>query len=328
MNLIGFDIGGTKTSVCIARSDGALLARRRMPSDSDASLAVYEERLADLMRLAIADSGVEASSLKAAGISAPGPLNVKAGLLLAPPNNPGWIDVPILAMVRRLLDVPVFLNNDANAGALAEQRFGTYHAARNLIYLTCSTGMGGGIIAAGRLVQGVTDMGGEVGHQVLDRNGPPCACGLRGCFEAYCGGRNIELRLRARLLADPGIETVLRQSCGYDLNRINHALLAAAVREGDRFALDQWDEFIERLAQGIGNLIMILNPAVILLGTIAIKEGDLVMNPLREKMPRYAWSWPLEACTIAPSTLGERIGDLGAIALALNGLSAAEGGIG
>lgn len=318
--VVGIDVGGTKTAVCVASNDGTLLVRRRIASGGDASLDGYEERLASLVSSVVYESGVPSGQLAAVGISAPGPLRVSDGMLLAPPNNPGWFDVPIVAMVRRMLDLPVFINNDANAGVLAERRFGTYRDLDNMIYLTFSTGMGGGIVAAGRLVQGVTDMGGEVGHQVLDVNGPPCPCGMHGCFEVFCGGRNVERRLRAMLSNDPAIATVLRQKCGHDLERLDHAMFAGAVRAGDPFAVAQWDAFIERLAQGIGNLVMVLNPSVILLGTIAVHEQDLVMLPLLDKMPRYAWSWPLKACKIEPATLGKRLGDLAAVAVALEGM--------
>ncbi len=324
MHVIGIDIGGTKTSVCVADHAGAVLAQQRIVSGGDATLAGYEERLATLLHRVIDESGLAGEDIAAAGISAPGPLSVKDGKLLAPPNNPGWFDVPIVDMVRKMIKHPVFMNNDANAGVLAEKMFGTYHNCENMIYLTFSTGMGGGIIAAGQLVQGMTDMGGEVGHQILDAAGPPCPCGMRGCFEVYCGGRNVELRLREMLASDPSIDTLLRERCQGELERLDHAMFAAAVRAGDPFAIAQWDAFIERLAQGIGNLIMILNPEVVLLGTIAIHEGDLVLNPLREKMPRYAWSWPLQACRIETTTLGKRLGDLAAVAVALDGLADGE----
>lgn len=320
MYVVGIDVGGTKTSVCVADDQGQIITQQRMASGGDTSLAGYEKRLAGLLQGVIEQSGIPPSDLAAAGISAPGPLRVEDGLLLKPPNNPGWVDVPIVAMVRKRFDGPVFMNNDANAGALAEKKFGRYRDYRNLVYLTFSTGMGGGIIAAGHLVQGITDMGGEVGHQILDAGGPPCPCGLRGCFEVYCGGRNVERRLRETLAADPSIETVLRERCAGDLERLDHAMFAAAARDGDPFAAAQWDAFIERLAQGIGNLIMILNPEAILLGTIAIHEGDFVMDPLRRKLPRYAWSWPLEACRVEVTTLGKRLGDLAAVAVALSGL--------
>ncbi len=318
MYVVGIDVGGTKTSVCVSDHTGKICTQQRMVSGGDASLAGYEARLSTLLHAVIKESGVDRADIAAVGISAPGPLSVKDGLLLAPPNNPGWFDVPIVAMVRNMLDRPVYMNNDANAGVLAEQRFGAYHDCQNIIYLTFSTGMGGGIIAAGHLVQGITDMGGEIGHQTLDAAGPPCPCGMRGCFEVYCGGRNVELRLRDMLASDPSIDTLLRQRCDGDLERLDHAMFAAAARAGDPFAVAQWDAFIERLAQGIGNLIMILNPEVILLGTIALHEGDLVLKPLREKLPRYTWSWPLQACRIETTTLGKRLGDLAAVAVALS----------
>ncbi|MBI2437884.1 MAG: ROK family protein [Lentisphaerae bacterium] len=319
MPILGIDIGGTKTSVCIGNERGEIVASDRMPSGRGESVEQYGHDLAQLCATIMERGKIARSALKAVGISAPGPLDVKRGVLIAPPNNPGWRNVPIVQMAQDILKVPVFFNNDANACALAEYLFGTYRGAPDLVYLTFSTGMGGGIIANGRLLQGVTDTGGEVGHQIIARDGPLCGCGQRGCWEAFVGGRRVAERIREKIRTG-SIKTALLDKAGGNLEAINMELLAAAAREGDPFAVAEWDELTERLAQGIGNLIMILNPQVVLLGTIAIHLGEFVMAPLREKLRKYAWSWPLEACQVVPSTLGANIGDYSALAVALTGL--------
>jgi len=246
-------------------------------------------------------------------------MDLKRGILIAPPNNPGWRDVPLVATVAKALLRPVYFNNDANACALAEMYFGSHKGKRNLVYLTFSTGMGGGIIVNGELVQGATDTGGEVGHQVLDPNGPVCGCGQRGCWEAYVGGRMVAERLKARL-RDGRVKTRILEMAGGDVEKITMRLLEDAVREKDPVALEEWDQLLERLAQGLGNLIMVLNPDVVVLGTVAIHARDLVMPPLHEKLKKYAWKWPLAACEVVPSALGGKIGDLAALAVAITGL--------
>jgi glucokinase len=319
MDLLGIDIGGTKTSVCVADDRGRIRASERIAMRAREATDAYARRLADLCRAVLRKAAVKLSGIKAIGIAAPGPMNVRKGVLIAPPNNPGWHNVPIVAMVRRSLRRPVFLNNDANACALAEACFGGHRGARNLIYLTFSTGMGGGIIANGELVQGCTDAGGEVGHQVLDPEGPECGCGQRGCWEAYVGGRRVAERLRQRI-RDGKLRTGMIEMAGGDIGKIDLPILAAAARAGDPLAVEEWDRFTERAAHGIGNLIMCLNPEVIVLGTIAIHAGDFLLAPVRQKLARYAWPWPLKACRIVPSALGDRIGDLSAVAVALAGL--------
>ena len=320
MNLLGIDIGGTKTSVCVGTDAGVIRASKRMSSRTEGALDPYFADLAALCREVMQQAGVTLADIRAVGISAPGPLDVKKGILIAPPNNPGWRDVPVVEITRRNLGLPVYINNDANACALAELHFGN-HGVRDLIYLTASTGMGGGIITNGQLVQGPTDTGGEVGHHVIDITGPLCGCGQRGCYEAFVGGRNVAERIRETIRTQK-IKTSILDKAGGKFENIDFKLMAEAAREGDAFALQQWDQFIERMAQGIGILIMILNPEVISLGTFAIYEGDFLLVPLRERLRKYAWRWPLDACRVVASPLGSRIGDMAALAVAITGLQA------
>ena len=303
MNLLGIDIGGTKTSICYGNDQGEIRASRRFSMAPIESMEHYQSRLEELGHDVLSDAGVVLKNIDAVGISAPGPLSVSKGTLLAPPNNPGWKNVPIVKMVQKAFGRPISMNNDANGGALAEKYFGSHRDCENLLYLTCSTGMGGGIIANGQLVQGVSDMGGEIGHQILDADGPPCPCGLRGCFEVYCGGRNLAERLKEKIKREK-IETLITQEAGGRVDAITHATFTAAARAGDPFAMQEWDTFVKRMAQGIGNLIMTLNPEVILLGTIAIKEGDFLMLPLRAELEKHTWPWNYKACEVVPSSLG------------------------
>lgn len=322
MNLLGIDIGGTKTSVCVGNNRGELLAVRKMPMTAAGSVETYRRQLLELCFGELQQAGIKPESLDAVGISAPGPLDVKRGVLIKPPNNPGWHEVPVVAWLQKAFGAPVYLNNDANACALAEHLFGKFRGVRNLVYLTFSTGIGGGIIANGELIQGVTDTGGEVGHHVLDINGPLCGCGNRGCWEAFVGGRNVAERLKEQIRSG-GIHTSIVEKAG-SLEQIDMRALELAAREGDRFAMAEWDHFTERMAQGIGNLIMILNPEVVILGTIAIHAGEFVMAPIRDKLPKYTWEWPLKACKVVASSLGTRIGDLAALAVAVTGLRHAD----
>ena len=315
MNYIGIDIGGTKTSVSVANDHGKIAAADRIPMKSLPSLDEYLQRLAALCHATAEQAGVAFSDIAAVGISAPGPLDVSKGVLIAPPNNPGWHNVPIVEAVKSRLDKPVFLNHDAKAAALAEYNFGG-HGVNNLLYLTCSTGMGGGIVANGRIVQGVSDGAGEVGHHNVDINGPVCSCGKFGCWESYVGGRMVVERAVEQIRSG-NIATSVVDKAGGRLDKIVFKMICDAAREGDPFAVQVWEEFTERMAQGIANLVMILNPELIVLGTIAIYEGDFLMAPLREKLKKYAWSWLLDPCRIIPSALGPHIGDLGALSVAM-----------
>lgn len=319
MHLLGIDLGGTKTSVCLGDETGAIRARRRMPTRAGEGPEVVLRRTASLARALLEEAGLSGGDLAAVGVAAPGPVSLRSGLMLRPPNMAGWVNVPLLQWARETFGRPAFMNNDANACALAEYLYGCCRGTPNLVYLTMSTGLGAGIILDGRLIQGAADLAGEVGHHVLDIRGPPCPCGQRGCLEIFCGGMNVANRLRARIVSE-NLRTAILDEAGGDPERIDFQAFLAAVKRNDPLAREAWEEYLERLAQGVGNVIMFLNPEVILLGTIAIHAGDLLLNPLRERLTRYAWAPSVAVCRILPSSLGERIGDLSALAVAADGL--------
>ncbi len=322
MKLLGIDIGGTKTAVCAGDETGRLFASQRMATPQDAD--TYRRNLLIACRRTAEEAGWRLGDVGAVGISAPGPLSVQDGLLLAPPNNPGFANLPIVRIVQEGVNVPVYFNNDANAAALAEWRFGAFRGTPDLVYLTFSTGMGGGVITNGRLVQGKTDSAGEFGHMVLDPSGPSCGCGLRGCWESFVGGRMVSEQVKGRIRRE-AIRTQIVAEAGGDVEAISMRAITEAYRKGDPLAVEVWSEVLERLAQGIGIILMALDPQVILLGTMAIREADIVMPLLMERLPRYAWKWPLEKCRIAPASLGDRIGDLAGLAVALVGWESSEG---
>lgn len=312
---LGIDLGGTKTAVCIADGQGHIHRTERFPTLADLDAKQWLPRVHETAERLLAKEGLTFSSLSGVGAAVPGPMSVREGLILGPPNMPGWKNVPIRDWLESLAGRPVEINNDANAAALAEYRFGEFRGVPDLVYLTMSTGIGAGVISGGRLVQGANDLGGEVGHVTLDPCGPPCPCGLRGCFERYCGGRSFLERVRARMAESPGSR--LHALHGGDSGRLLVTDVARAAAEGDPLAAEMWDEYIERLAQGIGMVVMSFNPSAIVMGTIAIHLGSNLIDPLQKRLPRYAWRRAIDVLRIAPSALGERIGELGAIALAL-----------
>ncbi len=317
MNLLGIDIGGTKTSVCIGDEKGGIRLSRRIPTQSADGPEAGIRRIVELARALLEEGRVALGDIAAIGISAPGPVSLKDNVLLEPPNMKGWVNVPVVRMIQSALGRPAFMNNDANACALAEFLFGSCRGTRNLVYLTMSTGLGAGLIVDGKVVQGVADLAGEVGHHVLDSHGPPCPCGQRGCWEIYCGGMNVANRLRERIVKDK-IRTAVLDQAGGDPEKIDFKAFVEAVKRKDAFALEAWSEYIERLAQGVGTVIQFMNPEVIILGTIAIHAGDLLLDPLRKALPEYCWPHGREACRIVPSALGTRIGDLSALAVAID----------
>ena len=311
LHYLAIDLGGTKTAVSVGRADGQLGPEHRMPTEADHDPLRWRDRLAVLIAEAMAEAGLRPDQMATVGLAVPGPMSVTQGRILAPPNMPAWRNVPVRTWVEELTGRPVHLNNDANAAALAEYRFGAFRGVPDLVYLTMSTGVGGGVIAGGRLLQGSCDLAGEVGHMVLDPNGPPCPCGQRGCLEMYCGGRNVLQQVRHDLAR--GKASSLRAQ----MDQLTISALARAAGDGDALARSYWETFLVRLAQCIGILLMCYNRSAIVMGTIAIHLGETLLQPLRERLPRYAWAPSRQGVQVAASQLGPRIGDLGALALAL-----------
>ena len=200
MTLLGIDIGGTKTVLAVANSQGETLLTRRFPTPLSGDWQRDLEALIESARSLLGEAGGSGEGgLERIGVSVPGPTDPFRGVLLNPPNLPGWRDVPVAERLSRAFGAETRVENDANAAVLAESRFGAGQGVSNLVLLTMSTGVGGGVISGGRLVRGAFGGAGEPGHMPIEEGGRRCACGLDGCLEAYVGGQAWRDRLRETL---------------------------------------------------------------------------------------------------------------------------------
>jgi len=310
------DIGGTKTSCTVATEAGEILAAARAPTPVAEGPEACLGIIGRLLRQAAGEAGVPPEGCRAIGAAIGGPLDSRRGIIYSPPNLPNWEAVPLKDHLEAEFGLPAHTENDANAGALAEARFGAGRGAQNVVYLTLGTGIGGGIIADGRLYRGTTDDAGEIGHTTVLPGGPPCGCGKRGCLEALVAGPAIGRRAREKARAQP--DSLLWEGAGGDESAIGGETALHAAQRGDAAALEVWAETAEYLGLGIANLVQVLNPQVVALGTIAIAAGDLLLEPVRAVVRREAWPRAVEAVRIVPAELGERVGDLAALCCALN----------
>ena len=315
MNLLGIDIGGTKMALSIGNERGEILVDQRFPTDPDSAQKTLT-RAAQVAEELIAKAGLTAKQIDAIGISSPGPMCSKRRMILKTPNLQNWDQFKVGDFFEDHFKRPTFMQNDANGAGLAEYMFGACKG-KDLIYLTMSTGIGAGIICNGRLMAGINDLGGEVGHITLDLSGPRCGCGKTGCWEAYCGGKNFADQVRADI-AHGGQTSILKEAGG-DPAKIGMQEVRAAVRAGDPYACKKWDVFIEKMAHAIGILLQSFNPEAIVMGTLAIHGGDLFIPQMIERIPKYAWRGSLDVCRIEPSAL-KNIGELSAIAIAIDGI--------
>jgi glucokinase len=296
------DLGASKVALALGDAGGGVRARWQRPTEPSGDPARDVARLLDDARAFLTAHGVAPGGLHAVGVAAPGPLDRARGALLGPPNLPGWNDVPLRDALADGLDAPAHLENDASAAALAEWRFGAGRGFRDLVYLSMSTGVGGGLVLGGRLHAGVSGNAGEWGHVPVEWEGEPCACGRRGCLEAYTGGAAWTRRLRAeapadsRALALAGARTALAPE---------HVI--AAAREGDAFAraeLERWNAY---LARGVELVVQALAPQAVVLGTIAAAAGELCLAPVRARVAARVWPVLGRGLQIVAAGLGEEL---------------------
>ena len=308
---LGVDIGGTKSAVVLAKTDGTILHRRSIKTGSEIEPLEALAQLAAMSRELL--TLPEAQDVVGAGVSCGGPLDTKTGVIYAPPNLPKWTAVPVQAFFEKALKLPVRVENDANATALAEWKFGAGRGVQNMVFITMGTGIGGGLILDGKLYRGANDLAGELGHQTILMNGPLCGCGKRGCLEALASGPAIA-RLARESMRYGRAKRVLALAGGRP-DDITAVHVVEAALDADPFATQILQEAGTYMGIGIANLIMFLNPERVVLGTIAVHAGDVILDPIRAAIAEYAWKRSADACSIVPAELGDRAQDLAAIAL-------------
>jgi glucokinase len=310
---LGIDIGGTKLALAVGDESGRLLAQRRLPTRFTRDPARDLAALAGEARSLCAEAGLALSDLRGVGVAAPGPMDPATGVLLRPPNLPGWDEVPIRRLLGELLGIPVHVENDANAATLAEWRFGAGRGFQHVAFLTMSTGVGAGLVLGGKLYAGKLGMAGEVGHAPIEWDGEPCACGGRGCLEAYTGGAAWTRRL-AR--TTPAGSRVAALAGAPERARPEHVVEAA--RAGDAFALAELARYNGYLARGITTLVFLLAPEVVILGTIPTAAGEeLCLAPVREQVLARVWPLLGRELRILPSGLGPRLPYLAGLCVAM-----------
>ena len=320
--LAGIDIGGTKCAVCLARpaAEPEVLGRREFPTEFRDGPGAALEKMRTSLEVLLDEAGNEAAEGVRIGISCGGPLDSREGLVLSPPNLPGWDRVPVVEYFRDAFadrhPAVVKLENDANAGALAEWKYGAGRSCRSMVFLTFGTGMGAGLILDGRLYRGVADMAGEVGHIRLSDHGP-VGYGKAGSFEGFCSGGGIAQTARIRVLErlQRGEKPPLCPDPSH-MDGLTARTVADAADAGDELAISIYRECGENLGRGLSVLVDLLAPERIVIGSIFRHSRDLLWPYASMVLEREALPRALSGCQIVPAALGRRIGDLAALAIA------------
>ncbi len=308
--LLALDYGGTKLSAAIVGvGEREWRALERIPSPADKDARYDRETM-----LAMARGLLDGQAPAAIGVSFGGPVDARRGRVILSHHVPGWEDTPLREQLQEALGAPASVDNDANVAALGEYRYGAGQGCASLLYVTVSTGVGGGWVLDGRIFSGADGMAGEIGHTVVDPQGPPCICGRRGCAEAMACGPALARRARERLAAEPGAGERLRTVVGGDLNAVTGERVAHAAADGDTLAQQVLDDAARALGLCIGTAITLMNPERVVVGGGVAKSGESYWRSLRAAA--RANTLPQMRVDIVPAALGDDAPLWGAAALA------------
>ena len=311
---LGIDLGGSKILTAVIDRQGKMLSRDQAVTPAKEGHEAVIGSIVQSAHRALEQACDTVSGVATVGVGAPGLANPETGILLTSPHLPGWRDIPLRDIIQERLGRKTFLINDANAAALGELYFGAARGARNFIYITLSTGIGGGIVVNGRIYSGASGAAGEVGHMTIDDDGPLCNCGNRGCWETLASGTALAREARQRIKEGAG--TAILAYAGGDAERVTAEVIHRAAQQGDSLA----EELIARTAYyvgvGLANLVNIFNPELIVIGGGLSNIGDMLFEPAFKVAGERAYQESFRAVRFAPAELGGNSGVIGAAAYA------------
>lgn len=319
---LGVDIGGTKVSVTLGDSEGRILAKELLPTETGKNAPKGIDRLVLSLKHLKLHAGKN-KKIRGIGVGIPGPMDPRKGIVERSPHLAGWQNFPLKSFLQEKLKLPVFITNDANAAAVGEKVFGEGRLAKNFVYVTVSTGIGGGIILNGELFLGASFGAGEIGHTVIVPGGEKCGCGHRWCLEAYASGtaiakfvtREIRHGRKSKIRPLTFNPLPLRGRGEGEGGKMTAEKVAFAAERRDSLALEAFRRAGHFLGMGLANLINLLNPEMLILGGSVMKSSRFLWPSMIRSTRTHAWPSLYSACRIVKTRLGDRVGDLGALAL-------------
>lgn len=320
MYYIGVDLGGTNIAVGIVNSDFEIVKKGSVPTNAKREADEIIKDMADLCKKLIAECNLTVADIAYAGISTPGTANSETGVVEYANNLP-FLRYPIAAKLSEMLGVEkVYIENDANAAAKAEAMAGVAKGADYSVMITLGTGLGGGIIINGKVYSGFNFAGAELGHIVIEKDGRPCSCGRKGCWETYSSATGLvkTTKLKIEECRKAGRKTLMEELIGGDIEKCSARTAFTAMKSGDEAGAEVVDEFISYLAVGIANIINVFQPNVLSIGGGVCNEGDYLLKPLLEKVFQETYSREGTPQTqIKIAKLGNDAGIIGAATLGM-----------
>jgi glucokinase len=312
--ILGIDLGGTKILTSVINPQGEMLSRdHSVTPAAEGPEGVIQAILASAGR-ALEGASIAIDRVSAVGVGAPGLADTEAGVLFTSPNLPGWEDVPLRDVIQEKLKKKAFLINDGNAAALGEHHFGAAKGVTHFIYVTISTGIGGGIVIDGKVLNGFKGMAGEIGHMSISDEGPPCQCGNRGCWEALASGTALAKAARKRI--ETGADTTILGFAGGKIDKVTAQTVQSAAEKGDPIAHQLIRQTAYYFGVGLANLVNIFNPEMIVIGGGLSNMGDRLLKPAYGVAEKRAFNRAYRTVRFVRAALGRNSGVLGAAAFA------------
>jgi glucokinase len=308
--VIALDIGGTKLITALVSPKGEMLAREYSLTLADEGPEAVIRRISSAIDHLLAVQAITLGQVEALSIAIAGPIDMDGGIVSDSPNLPGWRNIPLCNIIKDRFGIGTYLINDAKAAVLGEHCFGAGRGVNNLIYITVSTGIGGGIITNGKLYFGQSGGAGEVGHMTIDTDGPTCTCGNIGCWETLASGKALAREAITRL--DTGEKSSLRDMVAGRIENITAKEVSLAAQDGDSLAQSIIARTAYYLGVGLVNLVNIFNPEMIIIGGGLSKMGNLLFEPARQVVRNRAFPLLAQAVRIVPAELGDDAGVFGA----------------
>jgi glucokinase len=307
--VIGIDLGGTKINGALADLNGKVISKYVLPTNASEGEENVLNRIYEVIEKVLQDGGKKAEEIKAIGIGSPGPLDAKKGIIISTPNLP-FENFQLVKPISERFGIPTYLDNDANVAAIGEHIFGAGKGTENMVFVTVSTGVGGGAILNGKIYRGSTCNALEIGHTTVEKNGPRCNCGNYGCVEALASGTAIGKRAKEAI--QRGEETSLKS-----YKELSSYEVFQEAKKGDKIASEILDSCLNYLGIGIANIVASFDPEMIIIGGGVTNGGSIVFDKVREVVKERCFETMANSCKIVPAGLGTDAGVIGAVALAI-----------
>ncbi len=320
--VLGVDLGGSKILTAVVNRQGKIVSRDHSITPAARGPDAVIKAMLESIARALSQASLTATQLEAISIGAPGLSNPETGVVFTSPHLPGWKGVPLKQIIEDEMGVKTLLINDANAAALGEMYFGAAKGARNFIYVTLSTGIGGGIMVDGEIYAGSLGTAGEIGHMTIDTNGPRCSCGNTGCWETLASGTALARETRQRIAA--GAKTSILEHTDGDIDKVDAEAVHEAAQRGDALAKELIAQISYYVGVGLTNLINIFNPEMIVVGGGLSNIGDMLLEPAYRLAGERAYQASFDSVRFARAELGRDSGVIGAAAYAFREIERAK----